>query len=281
MRIGAQSSIPSATNKCYTGYYSNLTRKGENMIIQKLPWAGIRIEFEGTAVVIDPLFNVNTGFFGHPHEKFYPLNEFGMVDAVFITHLHSDHFDSKAVSTYYGDDIPVYVPKEVVDSANKTNLKNIIGVDKGEQFEIGSINFTAVHSVDGLGDSQNAWVIKGGDYRIIHCGDTLWHGYWWSIADLYGPFDVACLPVNGAVIEDPDLTPSGQSICLTPEQAVSAAVILKANKLMPIHFGAFHYPPQYNETHNLMDRLTKSAEGKVNLHILNSKESIELTINTP
>jgi len=32
--------------------------------------------------------------------------------------------------------------------------------------------------------------------RILHAGDTLWHGYWWRTAEEHWPVDIALLPIN-------------------------------------------------------------------------------------
>lgn len=246
------------------------------MDIQRLPWAGIRVLTGTTTIVIDPISRIPQKF-GQSLEPMYPLDQFGNMDAVFITHLHDDHFDPDAIIQAYGASIPVYVPEEMAEAAKASGLKKIIGAKIGVPYEIGAdVTATAVPSVDGVGDIQVAWVIKGEGRTLIHCGDTLWHGYWWNIAKSYGPFDAACLPVNGAVLELPGRIPSAQPICLTPEQAVSAASVLQSGTLIPIHYGAIHHPPIYNETADIINRLTTAANGKVKLEILKALESITL-----
>ncbi len=246
------------------------------MIIQKLPWAGIRVQSGTTNVVIDPLYHFPSKF-GQPHEPFYPFDEFGPVDAVLITHHHQDHFDPYAITAYYGSDIPVYLPQQTVELARNTSLTNVRGASIDESFTIGDLTATATYSVDGVGDAQVAWIVEGGGTKLIHCGDTLWHGYWWKIAKAYGPFDAACLPVNAAVLELPGMTPSGQPITLSPEQAVSAATLLGAKSLVPIHYVAIHTPPIYTETPDIINRLTKAVvELELNLAILNTKETLTL-----
>ncbi|WP_245600151.1 MBL fold metallo-hydrolase [Paenibacillus harenae] len=246
------------------------------MIVQKLPWAGIRIQGKATNVVIDPLFHFPSKF-NRPHETLYPLHEFGPVDVVLITHHHGDHFDPEAISAYYGDDIPVYFPKETAQLARETSLNNIHESALGESFAIGDMKITATYSVDGIGDPQVAWIVESGGKKLIHCGDTLWHGYWWKIAKTYGPFDAACLPVNAAVLELPGMTPSGQPITLSPEQAVAAATVLGASTLVPIHYRAIHHPPLYTETPDILARLqAANANRELNVVILDSKETITL-----
>ena len=51
-----------------------------------------------------------------------------------------------------------------------------------ETEEIGPFTITAVPAVDGFGDPQVSWVIAAAGRRILHAGDTLFHGSWWLIA---------------------------------------------------------------------------------------------------
>jgi L-ascorbate metabolism protein UlaG (beta-lactamase superfamily) len=246
------------------------------MNIQRLPWAGIRIEEGDTAIMIDPITRILEEF-GGAREPMYPLSYFGKTDAVLITHLHKDHFDPEGIIEAYGATIPVYVPAEVADIAREAGLLNVRGISIRESFKVGNdVNVTAVLSVDGLGDVQVAWIVAGNECKVIHCGDTLWHGYWWSFAQNDGPFDAAFLPVNGAVLELPGKLPSGQPICLTPEQAVAAAKILTARTLVPIHYGTMCDPPVYNETPDIESRLASASDGKVNISFLKTTESLIL-----
>lgn len=118
---------------------------------------------------------------------------------------------------------------------------------------------TAVPAVDGLGDPQLNWVIEAGGRRMLHGGDTIFHGLWWLIARRLGPIDVAVLPINGAIVQAPHLKPPSRvAAVLTPDQAVRAAAILGAHTVMPIHFGV-HQPPQYVEVPEARARLAEAA----------------------
>ena len=245
------------------------------MNVQKLPWAGVRIESGGTAIAIDPLYHFPAKF-GEAREPMRPLSEFGPVEAVFVTHHHDDHFDPKAIAEFYGSGVPVYLPADGVPLAGETGLKTLRGVAVGETVAVGSLRVTASWSVDGVGDPQVSWIVSDGNRAILHGGDTLWHGYWWKMARIYGPFDAALLPVNGAVVELPGLTPSGQPISLTPEQAVAAAKVLGAGRLVPIHWRTVHHPPVYRQTPDVAERLAAAAKGVVELAVLNTGEVARL-----
>ncbi|UJF33978.1 MBL fold metallo-hydrolase [Paenibacillus hexagrammi] len=244
------------------------------MKVTKLPWAGIKVETDDTTLVIDPLYHFPTKF-GQPHEPFFPLNEFGDVDAVLVTHHHPDHFDPEAIAQAYGTEIPVYMSSESMRFIGPTSLKQLHGVTLGQRLLVGSAEITPAFSMDGFGDPQVSWIVKGSGRQLIHCGDTLWHGHWWNIRKDYGPFDIACMPVNAAIVNFRGDPPSGQPISLSPEQAVSAAHVLGAKTLIPIHYKAIDCPPIYTQTPDLLHRLHASAQERgVTLAVLDSKGSI-------
>jgi len=213
-------------------------------------------------LLIDPLGGTSPALIqtmGTPREPLIPLTGIS-ASAILVTHIHPDHFDPSSIRMSYGDEIPIYVPLESAPYVGKSGLKNVHGMSVGDTIVQGTVTITATFSVDGFGFPQVAWIVEGKGKKLIHCGDTMRHGYWWKIAGSYGPFDIACLPINGAVLEVPGLSvQSALPACLTPEEAVHAAAILKAGKLVPIHYHTFHQPPVYIETPDALDRLLASA----------------------
>lgn len=248
------------------------------MIIQRLNWAGALIETDNNRILIDPVYkSPDVSFFGKPKHAFSPLQELSSANAILITHLHSDHFDPDFIIGKFGADIPVFVAKGNEKRVREKGLKNVKGMSVGEVYSFGKLSATASYSVDGLGDNQVSWVVTDSVKTVIHCGDTLWHGYWWEMEKKYGPFDAALLPINGAVGNEPGIRLSKQPICLTPEQAVSAARVLNTSLLIPIHYGTFHNPPIYIETENAEDRLLSGAKQEnIKAQLLQPNEKLEI-----
>lgn len=46
-----------------------------------------------------------------------------------------------------------------------------------DQLELGPFTVTAVPALDGLGDPQVSWVVEADGKRLLHGGDTAFHGY--------------------------------------------------------------------------------------------------------
>lgn len=248
------------------------------MKLQRLHWAGAHVETGKTRLLIDPVYrSPDYNFFGEPKHSFSSLSDLENIDVILITHLHSDHFDPELIINRFGSDTLVLVPEGCEADVKARGLNNVLELSIHDTYRINNTTITATYSLDGLGDNQVSWIISEENKTIIHCGDTLWHGYWTKIQKKYGPFDAALLPINGAIVNEPGETHSKQPICMTPEQAVSAAKVLNANLLIPIHYDSFHNPPIYLETKNLSERLAKAASQEaVLIKMLQPQDLIEL-----
>ena len=201
---------------------------------QRLSWAGMRLQLEDTNLYLDPL--TNPGVWGSTlRGPIVPITRGKGANYVPITHRHPDHFDPVAVAQALGDD-GVLISAEMVGAPAVQSGVTVRLVGLHEPVLLGEFTATAVPAVDGYGDPQVSWVVSGGGRRVIHCGDTLWHGYWWRIGRQLGPFDAAFLPINGARFgwrQPVSDTPA----VMTPEQAIAAAAILGARLVIPIHYG--------------------------------------------
>ena len=188
--------------------------------------------------------------------------------AALLTHLHPDHADPVALKDALAPGAPVFRPRAAVggesdlaltayaEAAFARTTLNVHVVDAWTERTVGPFALATAPAVDGFGDLQHSWIIECAGRRIIHAGDTLFHGDWWRIARRYGPFDLAFLPINAPRVDFPVLQPpSGIDAVMSPEEAVAAARILGARAVIPIHYGALHRPPVYVETADAVARL--------------------------
>lgn len=229
----------------------------QELRIQRLAWAGIRLQLPNATLFIDPLTDPDA--WGPAlKDALVPVDDAVGDAAVLITHAHPDHFDAKAVGAalskggtlaHLAGINPLPVPAGV-----RTRPSTL-----WEPQLIGDFTATPVPASDGYGDPQASWVVSAGGRRIFHGGDTLWHGHWWRIGRQFGPFDAAFLPVNGARFGWRKPV-SGQPGVLTPEQAVAAATILGARVLVPIHYGISGLA-EYVEVEDPIQRLHELVRG--------------------
>lgn len=230
----------------------------EGLRIQRLAWAGIRLQLPQATLFIDPL--VNPDAWGTAlKDPMIPVNDARGDTYVLITHAHPDHFDAMAVGDALAKGGTLVHPV----GTNPLPIPEGVRVRPSTLWEpqlLGDFTATPVPASDGYGDPQLSWVVSAGGRRIFHGGDTLWHGHWWRIGRQFGPFDAAFLPVNGARFGWRKPV-SGQPGVLTPEQAVAAANILGARTLVPIHYGIAGME-EYVEVEEPIARLRAIARDK-------------------
>ena len=240
--------------------------------MRRLGWAGAEIEYEGETLLIDyiqdtsPLIPLKS-----PDEPF-PSSSVGLASVALLTHLHTDHADPAALTIALRPGAPVFRSAPARGSKADLTLTEyaenkfvefplfteIIG--EWDQRKVGPFQLFTAPAVDGFGDPQLTWIVECGGHRFIHAGDTMFHGFWWRIANRFGPFDVAFLPINAPLVTFPFLQPpSTIEAVMNPEEAAMAASILKARLVVPIHYTSLHKPPVYVETMHPVKRLLQAS----------------------
>ena len=226
----------------------------DKLQIERLTWAGVKMVAGNTTVFIDAvgsdLWN------GNAPQGLVPVTADTGRRYALITHTHNDHFDVETLKEVLGDRGYVICADSIASYVASRGLK-VIPAAMYTPVSRGGFLFTAVPAEDGLGAEQVSWVISVDGQRYLHAGDTLWHGQWPIIGQQFGPFDAAFLPINGAKLGgDP---PSEVSAVMNPEQAVDAAIQLRAKILVPIHYG-LNDPPHYVEVANPVATLKEVAK---------------------
>jgi L-ascorbate metabolism protein UlaG (beta-lactamase superfamily) len=214
----------------------------------------------------------------------------GTAVAGLVTHLHRDHADAEALSEALAPGAAVREPGwpggEDAENLALAQANGELGaaglerrqVEPWQQAEAGPFKLTAVPAVDGLGDPQVSWVVEADDRRVLHLGDTTFHGYWWRIARRHGPFDLVLAPINGSAVNFPHLQPpSPLAATMEPEQAALAGELLGAPTVTPIHYGGFGVDPWYRPVADPVERFEAAAAGRPYItRLLEPGESVEL-----
>ena len=197
----------------------------------EITWLGhatfqFRLE-SGEVIVMDPWVD------GNP--KYPSGHQFSRVDAILISHAHFDHihdaiplakrFKPKVVAIY-----------ETCAWLTSKGVENCSGMNKGGTQEVGSMTATMTHAVHSCGIQDGDQILYGGeaagyvlhlkDGRTIYfSGDTAVFSDMQLIEKLYHP-DLAFLPI-------------GDFYTMGPREAALACRLLKAKKVIPMHFGTF------------------------------------------
>jgi L-ascorbate metabolism protein UlaG (beta-lactamase superfamily) len=262
--------------------YGRPIKKEEQMRVRWLGWAGVEVEADGATVVIDPL--------GDPGATFAPMGEEarrtklpaivapearGNAVAGLVSHLHRDHTDAGALASALSEDAAVHEPvwPGGADAENLSLAQASSELEKAdlrrreartwERLEVGPFALTALPAVDGLGDPQVSWLVEAEGQRVLHLGDTVFHGYWWRMAMRHGPFDVVFAPINGPVVDFPNLQPpSPLAAAMEPEQAAIAGEALGARTLVPMHYDGFEIDPWYQPISDAAARFETATRGR-------------------
>src|SRR3954447_4225872 len=216
-----------------------------------LGWAGAEIEHDGATVVIDALADARA-VFAPLGERAKAMTPPAVTDARpgalagLITHLHRDHADAGALSAALAEGAPVLEPahgggdaQENLALAQAEHELAASGLERRrlepwESATAGPFVLTALPACDGIGDPQVSWLIEAGGRRILHLGDTVFHGWWWRIARRPRRSAASRVRASGAVLGFPHRhRPSPYPGALAPEQAAIAARILGAGLAIP------------------------------------------------
>jgi L-ascorbate metabolism protein UlaG (beta-lactamase superfamily) len=261
------------------------------MEVRWLGWAGMEVKASGDHLVVDPLGDPTAVFSwlgdraaGMPAPEVLAPTPGAL--AGLVTHLHRDHADAAALKEAVGPGGTIYEPAgyggsaaERLGLAQAEHELSAAGlartpVDAWSTHTIGPFTVTALPAVDGTGDPQVSWLIEVDGTRVLHLGDTMFHGWWWRIHERFGEVDAVFAPINGARLTFPHRQPASPlPAVLDPEQAALAGELLAAERLIPMHFGAYALPGVYEPVADALERLQAGSERCV---VLEPGEQIRL-----
>lgn len=248
----------------------------EYLSIQRLPWAGVFLETNDFTVAIDPLAKEPTASDTALKTKHWGACEKIAADAVLITHTRLDHYDVDVLRK-------ILKPNGVIVCARESEAKiqqdgfQTRGLDRYEIATLGPFDITALPAVDGLGEPRISFFIQLDEIRMIHCGDTLWHGYWYKWATDYGPLTVTFVPISGALVEVPGVSATNVPAVMTPPQAAAAADVLCAQLVIPTHYGLTAHPKGFEEQPNALEEFEREARRRnLTYRVLEPGEEIEM-----
>ncbi|HET7876000.1 MAG TPA: MBL fold metallo-hydrolase [Methylomirabilota bacterium] len=165
------------------------------------------------------------------------------IHVVVISHDHYDHLDLDTVKRLAETHDPLFlVPLGLKPWFADHGMTRVEELDWWEEREHRGVRFVCVpaqhFSQRGLGD-RNArlwasWAVLARERRLYFGGDTGYFSGFKEAGDRLGPFDLAAIPI-GAYVPAEIMKP----VHTSPEDAVQAALDLRAHVLLGIHWGTF------------------------------------------
>lgn len=164
------------------------------------------------------------------------------IDAIVLSHDHYDHLDYGSIMELESKTKRFYVPIGV-----GKHLKSW-GIDQSKIFELTwweevgfdslAFAFTPSRHFSGRGITDRnksqwgSWIIMSMQKKIFFSGDGGYGPHFKEIGDRYGPFDLALLECG-------QYNENWADIHMMPEQTAQASIDVRADYMMPIHWGSF------------------------------------------
>lgn len=163
------------------------------------------------------------------------LKKMKRLDAIFLTHAHSDHFgDLLALAKKHKPAILAIF--ETAEWLGTQGVSQVKAMGKGGTVRAGQFEVTMSHAFHSNSIEHKGKFIYGGEpasfivrmpggFTVFHAGDTAVFGDMKLIGELYKP-DLACLPI-------------GDNYTMGPREAAHAIRLLGVKHVVPMHYGTF------------------------------------------
>ncbi|MCD8044535.1 MAG: MBL fold metallo-hydrolase [Tannerellaceae bacterium] len=228
----------------------NLTRSGFSAVPSNyaLYWLGHSsaiLELDGIRILIDPVLDnaapfpgIAGRYTGSPVKR----KELPDIDIVLISHDHYDHLEARTIKYLKDRKIRFVTPLGAGARLKGWGVpaEHITEMAWGDSISVSSVQIAACPAVHYSGRTRNdrnktlwaAYAIKGSDKNIFWSGDTGYGEHIREIGEKYGPFDLACVEMDGWNNGWPNTH-------LFPDEAVQVAREVGAKIMLPIHWGVF------------------------------------------
>lgn len=216
--------------------------------------SGFLVQWQGHHLLFDPYLSDSLthkyAATDKPHirmtERVVAPERLNFIDVVTSSHNHTDHLDKETLGPILRANPKVQL---VVPEANRSFVTDRLGIEvefprgivAGETKHFGVFEITAVPAAhpelekDEWGHHKFlGYVVRCGDFRIYHSGDTLLYDGMTPKLACY-EVDVALLPING---DSPERRVAGN---LSGREAATLAKEIGAGVAIPCHYEMFEF----------------------------------------
>ncbi|OMD39542.1 metal-dependent hydrolase [Paenibacillus odorifer] len=205
--------------------------------------SALLVETEQAKVIIDPFLS------GNPNSGISPDDI--TVDAVLLTHGHSDHFGD-AVQIAKQNDCPIFAVFELAEYCRMKGAKvKHMNIGGGHIYGAITVKYTQAFHSSSIQEGD-LWIYAGQpagilltieEKTVFHAGDTALFSDLRLIGERTA-IDLAALPI-------------GDMLTMGPDDALLAARWLRADKVIPLHYNTF--PDIAQDAVGFCDRLRQEG----------------------
>ena len=219
----------------------------------QLTWVGhstFLFQYKGWNLLTDPVFSERCSpfTFAGPKRAVPPaltIDQLPPINAVLVSHNHYDHLDKasvKQLQARFGRDILWFAPLGVASWLRKLGVERIIELGWWQSEFHGQVEafcLPAQHfSGRGPGDHNRSlwcsWRLEFPDFSLYFAGDTGYAPLFGEIGELFGPVDLALLPI-GAYEPRWFMSP----VHINPAEAVRIHLDIQSRQSVAMHWGTF------------------------------------------
>jgi L-ascorbate metabolism protein UlaG (beta-lactamase superfamily) len=241
--------------------------------------ATLQIRIQGTNLLIDPMLG-KKGSFGIfpwtndtrenplvdlPFSDAETLTKLNDINAVFVSHLHPDHWDEAAVKLI-DKSLPIICPSPISEAISAYGFLNVQPIYKKLQFNDLEFYLTSgQHGTDEIGEKMglvNGVVIKSQNQKVYVAGDTIWCQEVKDAIDSYKPQHI--IVAGGAATFS-----IGNPVTMTTEHILELATYAPNSTLWITHLEAISpctqdrtYISEFLENNRLTERCKILADGQ-------------------
>lgn len=212
--------------------------KAGELCITWIGHASFLIQTKDVNVLIDPNWSMWLKVIKRLKKPGFDLFHLPEIDFVLVTHAHFDHLDRRTLRKVAADQ-PIVVPLGVGNLVHDLGFNIVHELDHYERVKLGplAVSLTPCHHWGArlLHDSHRGFggfLMEAQGRSIFHCGDSAYFRGFEEIGKRF-EIEIALLPIGAY---DP---PSGREVHMNPEEAVQAFKELRAQTLVPMHYGSF------------------------------------------
>jgi L-ascorbate metabolism protein UlaG (beta-lactamase superfamily) len=220
--------------------------KPDELGITFIGHASFLLQLAGLNFLVDPVFAHWLVLIHRLRRPGVRIQDLPPIDAVLLTHAHMDHLNFPSLRhiirhtrRHRGKPPLVIVPPGVEDLVSKLGFASITSLAWWQSTNILGVEITATPAQHWgarvLKDTHRrfgGYVLRHGPHSIYHSGDTGYFSGFSEIRQRLYP-QVALLPIGAYSPE------SFRRVHMSPEDAVQAFLDLKAQRLVPMHYGSF------------------------------------------
>jgi N-acyl-phosphatidylethanolamine-hydrolysing phospholipase D len=214
-------------------------------------WVGhstVLAQLDGVTFLTDPTWAGRSGpFSGFVGVRRYTppgiaFDDLPPIDFVLISHDHYDHLDEPTVRRLARKFDPLFVvPLGIKAWLADRGITNVVELDWGESVTVKELTVVCTPAQHGGGRTAidqgrrlwSSWAVLGSK-RFYFGGDTGYYHHFKETGDRLGPFDLAALPIGSYTPRE-----LAKPVHISPEEALQAALDLRATRLLGVHWGTF------------------------------------------